>query len=302
MFVLAFTGTARAQPTEAEQLFERARQLRLAGKLDEACEVFAKSYALAREPGTGLNLGECEEREHHLVKAWHIYQDAVTKYERAGTVGGARTAREHLATLAAQLGTIVIGVPDPELAGLSITINDRSVAPAAEIREVVVPGEVTITATAPGRASFERSREVAAGGTMVVELTFERTRKPVEDGHTETRRRRSRVYLAVGLGVGALAAGAVGLELALKANRDYDAAQQLESCQPRMEPPSCDEPGFSAIRDAQHLANVGTGFAVAAGGLAIASIVVFVTAPRDAVIVVPRVTGDSVGLSFTRTF
>ena len=78
------TSPARADKTEATKLFEQGRALLVAGKVEQACPLFEKSFALERAVGTELNLADCDERLGHLADAWRMFDDAATQSERSG--------------------------------------------------------------------------------------------------------------------------------------------------------------------------------------------------------------------------
>jgi hypothetical protein len=64
----------------------------------------------------------------------------------------------------------------------------------------------------------------------------------------------------------------------------------------------CDDTGKTAIRNAQHLADIGTLFAIGSGALIGAAAIVYLTAPHVPAAVTPTVTAQSVGLVVTGRF
>jgi hypothetical protein len=280
-----------AEPSEADRLYEEGKRLADAQDYQAACQRFEKSFELDHSPGIEVRLADCHEHLGHAVRAWHLFVDAARRWERAGDtrVG---FARGRASSLESALAMVEIGVVEPELAGLEISINGEPVTPAAAVREAVAPGTVEIVATAPHRARFSRSREVRKGEVFVVEVKL---------GEPETRRRRSRVYTAVGLGATSIITGAVAIKYGFDARSIYhDAVNDPTHCDPGS-PPQCDAIGQAKIDDSQKRAGIATGFAIATGALAATAVIVLWTAPRD-VVVAPVVTAGGGGLSIAGHF
>lgn len=300
--LVLYAAGARAEPSEADRLFLEGRELHKAGRIEAACAKFERAHELDDGPGIVANLADCREREGELAEAWRLFRDAAARWTSAE---GAKLARERAEKLAKRLAIVVIGVPEPGLPGLAIAINGRRVAPAAEVRDAVPPGELEITAKAAGRPAFRRQRDAAAGETIVVELAFAGgatdANGPAPPPRGERERRRSRVRLALGLGLAGVAGIATGVGLGVLADRRYDeVAADPARCTPG-DPPSCDEVGQRKLEDALRLADLGTGVGIAGGVLAVAAIVVYVTAPLD-LVAAPIAGGGVTGLSIARRF
>jgi hypothetical protein len=283
---------ARAE-SEADRLFREGRAAVDRGDYTDACAKFERSFALdPKRPGGGLvgNLAECQEHSGHLGRAWKLWNDAALRFDRAGDPGKVKFARDHANAVAEHATTVVIGVPDPTAPGLTISVNGERVAAAGSIRIVVDPGDIAVEATATGAEPFHRTRAGArAGETVVVEIRLVYALRPSE-------RRRSRIHLAWGLGAGAAAAGIAGLSFALVGNARYDRAVR-DDCGGDVT--SCSPAGATKVNAARHLADVGTDFGIAAGLLVSGAAVVYLTAPRD-VVIVP--TPNGVGLVLSRSF
>lgn len=277
-----------AAPTVAEtvaeqskRLFEEGLAFKDAGNSASACDRFAKSHALVAAPGAAEQLGECMERDGKFYQAWQLYIAARDAWSRDDKVKGTKLAGDHADRVEHQLVTIIVRVADPTLAGLTITLGDHRVAPIAEINERANPGDVEVTAAAPDRRPFSEHRVGAPGSTVVIEVPVlakidsagPPTRKP-------SRRRTSRVYLAVGLGVAGVGVGVGGV---------------LEFLDARAKKRAGDD------ATATHKADIATGLGVAAVALGAAAIYTYVTAPRDAV-VVPVASDQLGGLAITGRF
>jgi hypothetical protein len=199
---------------------------------------------------------------------------------------------------------VVLGVPDPALPGISVTINDRRIEPEREVRELVMPGEITLTAEADGKAPWRRTVSGRPGESVVVEVLLVDAPIAVEEEEstpittTRTQRRRSRVYLSIGLGVVSVAAFTTSFVVAKTASDDYDATfADPMYCTNRI----CNAEGEARIDDAQRRASLGTWIGVGGGLLAAGAVVVFFTAPRDTV-VTPTVSSTGGGLSLVGRF
>lgn len=301
------TDRARAQPapspsptSEADRLFEEGRALAKQGKFKEACDLFQQSYDLDHATGTELNLADCHEQQGHLREAWRLFMAAAAEFEHAGNVARMKFARDRADAVAAKLAIVVVEVPQPAPPGLQITIAGRPALPGAEVRERVEPGSIDIAANAPGRAPFATRTQAAAGATVTVKLP--ELAVVDEPAPRQTARRHSRVVVAWSLG-GASAAGAITAGgLTLVARSRYNDAANGSHCMHVPGGVACDSTGDRLIRDAQHLADAGTGLAIAGGALALAAAVVYITAPRDAITVRPTASAQSVGLSVSGRF
>jgi hypothetical protein len=277
-----------ANASEADRLFDEGRALALAGKYADACERFQHSFDLDHATGTELNLGDCHEQLGHLRRAWELFTSAAEDFERAGNPARTKFARDRAAAVAAKLATIVLHVPQPQPDGLAITIAGRVEQPRAEVRDLVEPGAIEVTASAPGRVGFVATREAIAGA--VVSIDVPALEPAIGAAPQASERRRSRVHVAWALG----AAGGAALTLVARSHYD-DVANDPASCTHLPGGITCTVAGTQRIHDAQHLADIGTGFAVGCAVTAAAALVVYLTAPRD-VVIAPSATSRSVGL------
>src|SRR3569623_3520899 len=119
--LLARVRVAAAQtPSEGAKLFEQGRELAKQNKYSEACAKFAQSYALDNGVGTELNLADCHEHLGHIAQAWRRRDDAAQR--SADNPSRQKFAKDRADSLAPKLAPAVVNVPDPDVAGLSITI------------------------------------------------------------------------------------------------------------------------------------------------------------------------------------
>ena len=302
--VLCNAALARAQPTpepdsEAERLFNEGRSLAAAGDYAGACERFAKSLELDHSLGTELNLADCHENLGHLREAWRLFTAVAQESARSADASRTEFARKRAAAVAARLATIVIDVERPMI-GMAITVGDHPVQPTTQIIDLVEPGPVRITASVPRHRPFETTVDGTAGTTQHVKIPpFVESDAPPPERYE---RARGRVYLAYGLGVGSVIAGAAGLSLALIGRSNYNTTADGLHCDRVSGGIRCDDTGAEEVAEAQRLADIGTGFAVGGGALAIAAVVVYLTAPMERITVAPVASAEHLGITFSRAF
>ena len=299
MTIIGVLGAAaQAAPGEADRLFEAGRELARKGDYAGACEKFTKSYALDPALGTQLNLADCDEHLGKNRAAWELYTAAIVQADKIGDDQRAQYAREHADATAAKLGTLVLDVADPDLAGLSITIDGRRVAPAREVRDRVDPGDVEIAATAPGRETFATKVRAAAGETTLVAIPATLSAPPPPPPHAESPSH-DRSHMPLVLGAAAAASAVTAVVIGAFARDDYDGAASGPHC--TRSPLVCDGIGASQIHHAQTLGDVATVFGAGAIALGAVATYLYVRAPREPA-VAPVATRKTVGLVWTRRF
>lgn len=172
--------------------------------------------------------------------------------------------------------------------------------PAAEIIEYLDAGDVTITASAPGREPFTTNAKAESGKQVVVEVPALRASGKGADtkkGGVAGARDKTRVRIAYGLGAGGIVLLGASAVVALGAKSDYNDAKAM--CP---DFPECPPGPFDAIQDSFKKADLGTilgigGLALIAGGA-----VVYFTAPREGVTVTPVATPGGGGVTLRGRF
>jgi tetratricopeptide (TPR) repeat protein len=296
----ALASVAYAGPDpDGARLFEQGRTLAKQGKYDEACKTFEKSLAIDPAMGTKLNYADCHEHLAQLAEAWRLF-DEVAEAEKITNPSRAKYARERADALLPKVGVLVLKVASPSTHGLTIKVGDHAITPAATVHEVVDPGTVEISATAGSAAPFEHSETVEAGETITVEVPAfpEDKARPTE---AKTVRRRSRVYLAYGLGAGGVLAFASGVLVGVTAKGDYQAQLDNNECMLVDGSPVCSKMGYDEQQRALRLASVGTWLGVGGIALLAAGAAVFLTAPRD-LVVMPTADSQSAGVAVVGNF
>ncbi|HEY4243424.1 MAG TPA: hypothetical protein VGM88_26610 [Kofleriaceae bacterium] len=173
--VLAAAAPVLAQTPsgDAEALFTRGKQLLADGKTAEACDAFQNSQKLAPALTTLVNLATCREKNQQLATAWALFTDAARQLRTPAPSERqmAKTVDEHVAALAPKLSKLTLKV-SAQAKGLELRRNEELVDPAAwNVPLPIDGGSYTITAAAPGRASFSKTIAIAiSGDAQVVEV------------------------------------------------------------------------------------------------------------------------------------
>lgn len=308
LVVSAHTIRARADDkADAARLFEEGRALVKQERFAEACGKFAESYKLEKAPGTALNLADCFERQNQPEDAWRLYDTAAR--DPQATPAKVKFARDHADALAGKLGTVILTIHDPAVAGLTVKVGTHDLAPARELRDVVEPSDVEVVVAAPGNTPFKKVVHATAGSVTSVDVPAMKAVAPPPPpppkpqpqpptDNVEVHRKRSRVYLAGGLGGAGVIAFAVALGYALDAKSTYDAAFD-HGCVKMATGNFCDTVGQRYIDDAGSEADIATGLVIGGAVLAGAAAAVFFTAPTETVVVHPVATAHSVGIGAT---
>ena len=161
------------------------------------------------------------------------------------------------------------------------------------------------------RAKFAQDRADAIGKQLADEAALA---KPLEQpaeppppppppAPTETQRRRSRIYIAIGFGVAGIGA-LVGAELfAQNADSTRQAAYDSGACSKDLTGATfCSIDGTAQLDSADSTATTSGALAIGGAALAVAGLIVFLTAPQDPVIVTPVVGVREIGVSISARF
>jgi hypothetical protein len=289
--VVICSGTGRADvSTEnraaAQALFDEGRSLLKGGRLRDACPKFEESQRLDPGIGTQLNLADCYERTGRTASAWMLYIEVAAAARQARQDERATHAATRAAALKDKLSRLVIVVPkESRVVGIVVERGSLSVGEAQWGAPMPVdPGTHTVRASAPGRATWQTTVDVAADGstkTVTVPplgLAAEApsgsagARTPALEIGTErsSSSQKTLAFGAGGIGVAGLTVGAIFGGIAL--GKKNDARCDANVCA------STDQ--ASTYDEARKAGNVST-IAFAVGGVALAAgVVLFVTAPK----------------------
>jgi hypothetical protein len=162
----AFTGSN----AQGRVLFEEAKTLLRNGDQAAACAKFAESYKQEEAISTQLNLARCRENEGKFGEAYRMFQDAARRSREAGIDDRAKIASDAAAALDEKLATVVVRLAEPITPGTTVTVNDRLVETAKEVREKVDPGTVVVEAKGPTGVTARQTFRIFPNNTMKVDV------------------------------------------------------------------------------------------------------------------------------------
>jgi len=291
MWVALCSGTGRADvSTEnraaAQALFDEGRSLVKAGRMRDACPKFEESQRLDPGIGTQLNLADCYERTGRTASAWTLYIEVAVAARQARQDERATHAATRASALKDKLSHLVIVVPkESRVAGIVVERGSLSVGEAQWGAPMPVdPGTHTVRVSAPGRATWQTTVDVASDGvtkTVIVPplgLAAEAPSKsavapapPVETGaERSSSSQKTLAFTAGGLGLAGLTVGAIFGGVAL--SKKNDAHCNVNVCASTDQANTYDE--------ARKAGNVST-IAFAVGGAALAGgVILLLTTPK----------------------
>jgi hypothetical protein len=167
-------GPVRAQaedPAGGRALFAEARGLMEARRYDAACPKLEAARKLYRGAGIVLNLGDCYEHLGRTASAWNAFGEAATMAAEHADREEEAEAKRRQAALERRLSRLSI-VVGHEVPGLVIQRDGVSLDRGAWASPLPVdPGAHTFSATAPGRANWQSTVTLTeAGKTITVEV------------------------------------------------------------------------------------------------------------------------------------
>jgi hypothetical protein len=284
------TGTSRADPEEAEHLFNRGVTDLLAGRYALACPALEQSYDLDPRPGVMFTLAECMAGAGRLAAAFDRYSDFRTQLAALPSQARLQFAeREDLAIKKMQalndlIPDLTIDVARGAPADLVVTSNGKVVETASYgARLRLDPGDYVIEANSSGVRVWQRRVELGEKAHARVVVPWpppgftrpSRNPRPKAQPSASTAERESpsaptsgRRTLAIalgGVGLAGFAVGGVSGALALSRKDDVD-----RNCPNYV----CNAKGHEAVKTAQTAATlstvgVGVGVAGLTGALAV---------------------------------
>jgi hypothetical protein len=293
-------SVARAQPkgqsSEAETLFNNARDLMSQQRFADACPMLSRSNQLMPAVGTALNLGVCSEKLGRSASAMLAYKEALDLAEQMGPSEKKRVqmARERITALEPKLVKLRIAVDRAN--PTTIQVKRDGIAMEATQLDAAVPvdpDDHLIEASAPGKVPWQAKINVATeGGTVLVTVpaladagaaataspggrsssstsSESGSANPEPAAPSHLGRTIAEVGLVV-LGVAGLAGGSV---LALGAKAEYDDALSLcgsNGCAPQAQ---------SIEHSAAVRGNVATAVFIISGAALVGAGVLWITTP-----------------------
>jgi hypothetical protein len=286
--VLIASPSARADAgaTDAQQLFEQARELMDQGRYPEACAKLESSEALDPGIGTEFNLARCYELEGRLASARAMYRRVVEETHAAGQGDRETVARDLSAQLQRRVPRLVLHVTSPAPA-LEIRLDDAPVTGTDWATPVELdPGPHALEASAPTfltwKTLLHATREGETVSVDVPPLVPRAALAPVvAPAPSEPRgtvapdvqpRAGAQRIVALVLGAAALAGMVPGAYFGTQ-------AVALESQAGPGCPDGCNTTGYSERQRSLSAGNLSTAFFVVSGALLGAAGIVWFTAP-----------------------
>lgn len=149
-------------PAAAQALFNDARTLMKQNRWADACPKLEESERLDPGIGTSFNLASCYEHIGRTASAWAGYLATADEAKRSGETAREKVAREHAAHLEPKLSHLEVTLmngADPN--GLRIQRDGIEVGRGQWSTPLPIdPGEHRITASAPGKKTWEKAIHV----------------------------------------------------------------------------------------------------------------------------------------------
>jgi len=297
VLLLTAGAASAAEPTADERtlartLFEEGRTLLKEGKFAEACPKLEESERLAPGMGTLFNLADCLENLGRTASAWSAFSEVADLARLAGQGDREAVARERAAALKPKLVYWKLHLAGAAPAGLVLHIDGRPVSNAVLDAELPVdPGLHKVKVSAPGKLDGETEVRVEAtvhstsvdlpalADAAKVEPAPPPAAKVELSAPTPEERPRGREWqrpAAVVAGGVALVALGVGAAFGLKASSEWSDAQA--TCVGTV----CDAKGFAGWESSRSSATVSTVLVSTGAVVAVAAVVLWLTAPQSA--------------------
>ncbi|MBK9000871.1 MAG: hypothetical protein IPM35_34560 [Myxococcales bacterium] len=210
---------------KADALFKEGRALMKSGNFETACPKLEESYRLDPAAGTGINLGDCFEKQGKVASALLAYQAARALLKpgdpRIGPV------EKEIAALDKRAPRLTIklapGAPD----GTTVKRDGREVeASKLGVPVAVNPGKLKVVVSAPGRGSASFRVTLVEGQTreLVVEPGEQTSGQQEPTGRVSTTRTPTNHHVGESsppiAGYVLMGVGAVGLAVGIYTGRE----------------------------------------------------------------------------------
>jgi serine/threonine-protein kinase len=311
-------GAETEDPAGARALFDEARALMRAGRYESACPKLEAASTLYRGSGILLNLGDCYEHVGRTASAWSAFVEAASMAARLGRADDEKEATRRQASLEPRLSrlSIIVAKETPDLV---VRRDGARIDRGAWATPMPVdPGAHTIEATAQGHAKWETTVTVSTGRSVTVEVpelaeqkqgaappsaapptpapSSDATPPSASNVHPEPEGDPARYWtgrrmLGASLAAGGTVAMGIGGVLGFSAKSQYDSSTGETGAARR------DDSASAVSRG-----NVATVVFSVGAAVAVAGLVVWLTAPSKAGAGVPSVGCDGAHLLLRETF
>jgi tetratricopeptide (TPR) repeat protein len=217
-------AAAGAEAPEWRRLLDEGRRL-FADDADyaEALDRFQRSYRLSPNWQAVNGIALVHQQQGLYVEAFAAYERLLEEFEAVLSDEQATRVERRLVWLRARLGTLEIAAPQP---GVHVFVDGAEVGAGPLRRPVrVMPGAHRLLATRPGHEPMTRTLDVAAGGSVTVEIDLQPVMVRVETTHLERPMKVWIPWTVAGAGVAAIG---IGVLVRLDASADYDRYRDLQ--------------------------------------------------------------------------
>jgi len=285
-----------SDPAAAQGLFYEARTLMGQNKFAEACPKLEESLRLDSGVGTAFNLADCNEHLGKITAAWAGFLDVAATSKNTNQPDREKLARKRAAALEPRLPKLVVEVSGAP-PGLEVKRDGIVIGAAAWGTPIPVdPGSHKITATAPGKQTWETTVTSAESKTTKVVIPRDLPAAPVVAGApvapgaeaappanpvaqnfpppvVESAGSTQRTIGWIVTGVGAVGIGlGAGFGLSSMSKRDESRTHCVVD--------ACDAEGVSLRDDALSRGNIATIATIAGGAAVVGGLILVLTAPK----------------------
>ncbi len=274
---ISAAADAPVDTAAAQALFDQGRQFMAQGNYVEACPKLEESARIVAHSGTLLNLADCYEKTGRITSAWSTFLSAAAAAKRTSNTEREAEARSRANALAPVLPKIVINAVTAEKNAGVVIARDGTTVGQAQFGVPIPadPGEHTVTASMPGRKSWQTKIVVKGKGELVkvdvpvleaqpsVAPQSEAPRPPSAGRASESppQSRRTLALVVGGVGVAGVALGSVAGLVSMSKHNQANEHCVGSSC--------ADMQGVDLRSGARTWGNVSTvGFIVGAVGIA----------------------------------
>jgi hypothetical protein len=214
VFGAALCATSTRSAAQAQTPAERAFELRVIGRVDEALSIMEDAYRTDPSPANAGQLAALYQAHGDWVEAEEHYQRALAASADPWIVSRRSELERGLSVVAAELATLWI---DCEQEGAVLRINGQIRARRAfGVPLRVRAGELVFSVEAPGRVSVQRSLRVMPGSTYrepirLVSVLAAREAIPIRMNLTAHQSAEARIDVRSALGLSLIVTGGIVL-------------------------------------------------------------------------------------------
>ncbi len=271
-----------ADQAAAEALFTEGKKLIVAGDVESGCKKMMESQRLDPTAGTGLNIGDCLEKQNKLGSAWGAFKTTEIMAREAGDTGRQAEAARRADALASRFAKLAIVVPPlVRVPGLEVRHDGALVGEGQWGSALPVDiGFHSIEASAPGYKTWSSGVRIETNGGST-SVWVQPLVKLVADQSPGARGPGWSTQRTIGVVLGAVGLVGLGVGSAFTVRMVSKNNDSLPHCLPT-DITKCDATGVDLRNQAFDAAHVATGTFIAGAVVLAGGIAVFFTAPGGA--------------------